>query len=199
MQMDTKTLSTTIVFAAVTVALNPAISGIAIPAPYAPYLLYQIWEIPIVAAFVLINRKSAVSIALLNAVVLVTFFPGALPSGPIYNLIAILSMLLGIFIVQKSYKTKIPTNSTQNESEYTKTKFVTLSTVLGIILRVVVMTVVNYVVLRYPYPLGYQIEELAIVTVFLPPTGLFNATLALYTIPVGLFVAKAINKNLKLK
>ena len=197
--MDTKTLSTTIVFAAVTVALNPAISGIAIPAPYAPYLLYQIWEIPIVAAFVLISRKSAISIALLNAVVLVTFFPGALPSGPVYNLIAILSMLLGIFIVQKTFKTKNSTESNQNESEYTKTKFVTLSTVFGIILRVVVMTLVNYVVLRYPYPLGYEIEELAIVTVFLTPTGFFNATLALYTIPVGLFIAKAINKNLKLK
>ena len=197
--MDTKNLTTTIVFAAVTVSLNPAISGIAIPAPYAPYLLYQIWEIPIVAAFVLISRKSAVSIALLNAVVLVTFFPGALPSGPVYNLIAILSMLLGIFIVQKSFKNKNSTNPQQNEEEYAKTKFVTLSTVFGIILRVVVMTLVNYVVLRYPYPLGYEIEELAIVTVFLPPTGFFNATLALYTIPVGLFIAKAINKNLKIK
>ena len=197
--MDTKTLSTTIVFAAVTVALNPAISGIAIPAPYAPYLLYQIWEIPIVAAFVLISRKSAISIALLNAVVLVTFFPGALPSGPVYNLIAILSMLLGIFIVQKTFKNKNSAESQLNESEYTKTRFVTLSTVFGIILRVVVMTLVNYVVLRYPYPLGYELQELAIVTVFLPPTGFFNATLALYTIPIGLFVAKAINKNLKLK
>jgi riboflavin transporter FmnP len=195
--MDTKTLSLTIVFAAVTVALNPAISLIGIPAPYAPYLVYQIWEIPIVAAFVLISRKAAVSIALLNAIVLVSFFPGALPSGAVYNFIAIMSMLFGIFIVQKSLKNKNSINTEKVDYNYTKTRFVTYSTILGIILRVVIMTIVNYLVLRLPYPFGYELEELAIVA-SLPFTGLFNATLALYTIPLGLFIAKAINKNLKL-
>src|SRR3989337_4238671 len=99
--MNTKTITTTIVFAAVTVALNPAISGIAVPAPYAPFLLYQIWEIPIVAAFVLISRKSGVAIAILNAAVLFALFPGFLPMGPFYNLIAVLSMLSGIYIVHR--------------------------------------------------------------------------------------------------
>src|SRR4030066_1760360 len=99
--MDTKTLATTIVFAALTVALNPAISGIGVPAPYAPFLIYGLWEIPIVAAFVLINPASGIMISLLNAVVLFAFFPGPLPSGPFYNLIAIFSTLLGVYIGQK--------------------------------------------------------------------------------------------------
>ena len=196
--MDTKTLSITIVFVAVTVALNPAISQIAIPFPLLPFLIYQIWEIPIVAAFVLINRKVGVLIAILNAAILTIFFPGALPTGPAYNLAATLSMLLGIFVIQKMLKDKKQIESQQNYSDYVKTKFVTLSTALGIILRVAIMTVVNYVSLRYPYPLGFELDEIAIVS-SLPLTGLFNATLALYTIPVGLFVANAINKNLKLK
>jgi hypothetical protein len=180
--MNTKTLATTIVFASVTVALNPAISGIAIPAPYA----------------LLINRKAAVSIAFLNAVVLSTFFPGALPLGSIYNLIALLSTLLGIYIIQKSLKNKNSADSKLNEDSYTKTRFVMFSTALGIILRVVIMTVVNYIVLRYPYPIGFELDELAIIA-SLPLTGLFNATLTLYTVPLGLFIAKAINKNLKLQ
>jgi len=196
--MDTRTLATTIVFASVTIALNPAISGIGIPAPYAPYLIYQIWEIPIVAAFVLINKKAAISIAILNAVVLAMVFPGFLPSGPIYNFIAILATLFGIYIIQNIYKNKNSTSVEAKGIDYTKTRFVLFSTVMAIILRVVVMTIVNYTVLRLSYPFGLLMPELAIL-VELPFIGLFNATLLLYTVPLGLFIAKAINKNLKLK
>lgn len=195
--MDTKTLTTAIVFAAITIALNPAVTGIGVPAPYAPYLIYQIWEIPIVAAFVLINRKTALAISLINAIVLVSLFPGALPSGPVYNFIAILSMLLGIYLTQLIVKPKIAENKKRDELEYTKTKFVSFSTILGIILRVVIMTIVNYFVLGLPFPFGYSLDELAILA-SLPLTGLFNATLALYTIPLGLFIAKAISRNLKI-
>ena len=92
--METKAITLTIVFAALTIALNPDITKIAFPAPYAPFLIYQIWEIPIVAAFLLVNLKSAVAISALNAVVLFAIFPGASPLGPVYNLAAIFSMLL---------------------------------------------------------------------------------------------------------
>ena len=194
--MDTKTLSTTIVFAAITIALNPAVTGIGVPAPYAPYLIYQIWEIPIVAAYVLINRKTSLAISLINTIVLVSLFPGALPSGPVYNFIAILSMLLGVYLTQMLIKPKNGEKKKQ-EVEYTKTKFVSFSTFFGIILRVGIMTIVNYLVLGLPYPFGYSLDEFAILA-SLPLTAVFNATLALYTIPLGLFIAKAINKNLKL-
>src|SRR3990172_9055780 len=96
--MQTKTLTLTIIFAVLTVILNPDISKISLPAPYAPFLIYQIWEIPIVAAFLLLNIKSAIAIAGLNAVVLLAIFPGASPLGLFYNLAAILSMLLGIYV-----------------------------------------------------------------------------------------------------
>lgn len=194
-KLDTKTLSLIIVFAAGTIALS--LSGIAIPAFYATYLFYQIWEIPIVAAYVLINKKAAIFISVLNAVILVSFFPGVSLLGPVYNLIAILSTLLGIFVVQKFIRIN---NSSKNTKEngYTKSRFVAYSTILGILLRVGIMSIVNYVVLRYPYPIGFELDEVAILTIYLPATAIFNATVVLYTIPIGLFIGKAISKNLKL-
>jgi riboflavin transporter FmnP len=196
--METKTLTTIIVFAAVTIALNPAISGIGFPAFYAPFLIYQIWEIPIVTAFILINRKSAVLISVLNAIVLSAFFPGALPMGPIYNFIAILSTLLGIYLIQIIRKNENVLDTKPNGDNYARSKFFVFATASGIILRVIIMSIVNYIVLRLPYPFGYEVEEFAIVTVFLPPTAIFNASLVLYTIPLGLGLAIMINRYLRL-
>lgn len=195
--MNPKAIATTIVFAAVTVALNPAISGIAIPAPYAPFLFYQIWEIPIVAAFVLISRKSGIAIALLNALILFALFPGFLPAGPFYNLFAVLSMLSGIFIAHKILIRRPSKEETPNSTLQFEAKMITLSTAIGITLRVGIMSLVNYAVLRYPYPIGYQLPEILIIG-YLPLIGLFNVTLALYTVPLGYSIAKAIDRNLKL-
>jgi riboflavin transporter FmnP len=188
--MNTKALATTIVFAALTVALNPALSGIGIPAPYAPFLIYGLWEIPIVVAFILIGPLSGISIALLNSAVLFAFFQGSLPTGPLYNLIAIMSTLSGIYVAQKLFKDKVNMGKIEFE-------IATGATILGIILRVGVMTVVNYVTLRYPYPIGFGMPEIDIIG-FLPLGALFNGTLALYTIPTGEFIAKIVKTRLKL-
>jgi len=190
--MNTKAIAATIVFAALTVALNPVFTGIGVPAPYMPFLIYQIWEIPIVAAFLLISPKSGVAISILNAAVLLALFPGALLLGPFYNLIAIISMLSGIYMAHRILREKMKKVTVQLE-----TKLVTLSTVIGITFRVGIMSIVNYVVLRYPPPIGYSTPEAAIIAT-LPLIGLFNATLALYTIPLGHFIADAIRSNLKL-
>ena len=195
--MNTKKLTLTIVFAAVTVALNPAFTKIAIPAPYAPFLFYQIWEIPILAAFILISPRSAVAISVLNAVVLLALFPGALLLGPFYNLLAVLSMLLGVYIVHKLLTRKNPKNETEKATLKQQTILITAATTLGIIFRVGIMTVVNYSVLRYPPPLGYSMPEAAVVA-SIPLIGLFNATLALYTIPAGYLIAKTVKSNLRL-
>ncbi len=188
--MNTKALATTIVFAALTVALNPGVSGIGVPAPYAPYLIYGLWEIPIVAAFLLISPASAIIITLLNSFVLFAFFPGPLPAGPFYNLIAVFSTLLGIFIAQIFIKR-------ESTNQRTVIRITTGSTILGIILRVAVMTLVNYVTLQQPYPIGFGLEEVAVIA-SLPLTALFNATVVLYTIPMGEFIAHVIKDRIKL-
>jgi len=192
--MNTKTLALTIVFAAVTIALNPAFTRIAFAAPYAPFLFYQIWEIPIVVAFVLSDPKSGVTIAVLNTAVLLAVFPGASPTGPFYNLAACLSTLLGIYLAYKLIPSK---QKTENSTFRYGTKAIAFSTALGTISRVAIMSIVNYVFLRYPPPFGYSYSQDAVIA-FLPVVGFFNATLALYTIPIALIIAKVISSNLKL-
>jgi riboflavin transporter FmnP len=189
--MNTKTLATTIVFAAVTVALNPAVSGIGVPAPYAPFLIYGLWEIPIVAAFLLISPASGIIISLLNAAVLFAFFPGPLPTGPFYNLMAIFSMLLGLYIGRRLINGGVA-------HQQKVLKIAAASTILGIAIRITVMTVVNYITLQQPYPIGFEMEEMAVVA-FLPLAALFNGTIALYTIPIGEFIANVVKSRLKLK
>jgi riboflavin transporter FmnP len=191
--MKTKALATTIVFAALTVALNPGVvPATGVPAPYAPFLIYGLWEIPIVAAFILINPASGILISLLNAMVLFVFFPGPLPTGPFYNLIALLSMLLGLYIAQRFI--------THDETNQQKVfKFAAASTILGITLRVAVMTVVNYITLQQPYPIGFDLEEVAVLVTYLPATALFNGTVALYSVPMGEFIANVVKSRLKPK
>jgi riboflavin transporter FmnP len=196
--MNTKAITATIVLAAVTVALNPALSGIGIPAPYAPFLIYQIWEIPIVTAFLLLGAKYGLAISALNSMVLLAIFPGALLMGPFYNLIAIVSMLLGIYMVHRLLDNRTTRDQTSDYVLKHKTKLVSLSTALGIILRVGAMTAVNYAVLRYSAPLGYSLPEEAILG-SLPLIAVFNATLALYTIPLGHLIADAVRSNLRFR
>lgn len=191
--MNTKDLATTIIFAALTVALNPGVApATGVPAPYAPFLIYGLWEIPIVAAFILINPASGIMISLLNATVLFVFFPGPLPTGPFYNLIALFSMLLGLYVAQRFI-------SHDGTNKQKVLKFAAASTILGITLRVAVMTMVNYITLQQPYPIGFDLEEMAVLVTYLPATALFNGTVALYSVPMGEFIANVVKSRLKPK
>jgi riboflavin transporter FmnP len=185
--MNSKTIAVIAVFTALTVAL--VLSPAKIPAPYAPFLKYQIWEIPIVAAFILYDPSVGVSISVMNTIVLLGVYPGDLPTGPLYNLAAVLSMLLGIYVMHKL----IAAHSTGRQEMV----LVISSTALGTILRVGIMSIVNLVFLQYPYPVGFEMPMEAIVAM-LPLIGLFNGTLALYTIPVGYFLAKAVSYGKKI-
>lgn len=186
--MNSKTVALIAVFAALAVVLTIT-SPIRIPAPYTPFpfLYYQIWEIPLVAAFLLFGPRIGTSIAIVNTAVLLVVFQGSLPTGPLYNLVAVLSMLLGIYIA-----VKLASRFKGNSDVLT----ITSSTALGIILRVVVMTVINWSFLRFPPPLGYEMDE-ALLMALLPLIGLFNATVALYTVPLGHFVTKAVSVGVK--
>ncbi|MCX8150687.1 MAG: hypothetical protein N3D85_04210 [Candidatus Bathyarchaeota archaeon] len=197
MNVDTKKLTLIIALAAVTVALNPVFTGIAIPAPYAPFLYYQIWEIPIVTAFALINLRSAVAIAFMNMTILIVVFPGALITGPFYNLLAVLSMLLGIYVSYRLLTLKNNSIKTPNATLKKQTIQIATATILGVALRTGLMAIVNYAVLRYEPPIGYAMPETAILAAT-PLIALFNSTLALYTVPIGHIVANAVKKNLKL-
>jgi riboflavin transporter FmnP len=192
--MNTKKLTLSIIFAALTVALNPAISHIGVPAPYMPFLIYNLWEIPIVAAFLLIGPKSGIGVTILNAILLFAFFPGPLPTGPFYNLVAIFSTLIGVYLAQRMFTCA---NLEGKALTMQEAKLVTAATAFGIFSRVLVMTVVNYVTLRFDYPIGFSMKEFEVLA-FLPAGALFNATLALYTIPIAYFIVRTVRKNVRL-
>jgi riboflavin transporter FmnP len=180
-----KVLASTALFTALTLALN--LSPIKFPAPFAPFLYYQIWEIPIVAALLIYGLKVGAAVTIINTAALIALFPGALPTGPLYNMVAVLSMLLAIYAIVKMR------GSASNLGGTT----LILSTLLGIVSRVVVMTIMNYALIRYPPPLGFSMPEESIL-VLLPLIAAFNATLALYTIPIGYLVAKAVASKIQI-
>jgi riboflavin transporter FmnP len=202
--MNTKRLALIIIFVALTTALN--IYGPKFPAPYAPFLYYQIWEIPIVAAFIVAGPKTGTGVALLNTVILLMVFPGNLPTGPIYNLMAELSMLLGVFAAYKIATCRCPTEHIGQFLKDHKLKLGIAITALGVTSRVVITTVSNYFLIAQPSPIGYGSffsfagqSGQAAVTAFLPFSALFNGTIALYTIPIALIVAIAITSNVRIQ
>ena len=171
------------VLAALAIALN--VAGPKFPAPYAPFLYYQVWEIPLVVAFLAIGPIEGIIVSVINTLLLFAYFQGSLPSGPFYNLIAVLSMFIGIYIPYKLATLKCPT---EKLSDFLKQhiKLITVSaTATGIITRVVVTTIVNYFSLQQPYPIGFSFTSPAALG-FLPLSVLFNATVAIYTIPIAI-------------
>ncbi len=184
--MNSRNIAIVAVFTAITVVL--VLSPVKIPAPYAPFLVYQVWEIPIVAAFLVYGLSMTVLISILNTAILLVVYPGALPTGPLYNLIAVSSMLLGVYVAHNFAGKLFNRRKT--------TGVIIVSTFLGATLRVAVMSIVNYVALPLPYPIGYSLPTVAAVAL-LPVIGLFNATLALYTVPTGYVLARAIGTRTK--
>ena len=186
--MKSKTVSLAAVFAALTVALN--LSPIKIPAPYAPFLIYQIWEIPIVASFLLFGPLIGVGVSIINTLMLLAVFPGALPTGPFYNLAAVLGMLLGVYVALRLVQ-KI--SILRSEAGV-----MACITSMGVLFRVGVMTLVNWTLLPYPPPVGYSLPQ-NLTIAWLPLIGIFNFTLALYTLPLGHFLAKVAELSTRIR
>jgi riboflavin transporter FmnP len=193
--VDTKKLTLTIVFAALAIVLNPALTGLAFAAPFAPQLFYQIWEIPIVIAFLIISPISGIAVALLNTSVLFVIFPGTLPTGPLYNLLATLAMQIGMYATVVIGK-KIHCRKNPQANILTSIKWLATTTAIGSITRVALMSVILYLALPQPVPIGFGFNQ-AITNAYLPLAGFFNATLALYTIPIGWTIALTVQMALR--
>jgi riboflavin transporter FmnP len=186
--MDTKIIALTAIFAALAIVLNPAISRIAVPAPFATGLAYTLTEIPLVIVLFLAGYKSGVAAGLIAYLATLAFYPTYIV---VWGIVAGLSMLTGVYL---GYR--LATRNVAQEKTPSTMKTVVFCTVSGIIFRTVVMAIQNYILLRYPV-IGMNLPESVIIAI-IPPVALFNITLVLYVVPIGYFIAKTINKHLKL-
>ncbi len=159
-------------FTALAAVLNLAVS---VPDPGATFLFFEIWEIPILVALFIIGIRGAATVAVLNALVLEVVKPGSLPTGPLYNLIAVLSTFGGVLLAMRIAKSWSVGRKT----------LVISATIAGASVRTLVMTVVNGIILPLPYPIGFGSFGVTAAQVpsYLVPIGIFNFTLALYSIP----------------
>ncbi len=188
--MNTKAIALTVVFAALALALNPAVTGIGVPFPPITGLIYNLWEIVIITAFLLLGVKVGFSIALINALFLFAVFPG--PSRPMYplnNTAAVLSTVAGAHLVNR-----LTNRGFRKEDIRPGAKTIACATGLAILFRVVVMAplmYVNTVVINgLPVPVALRYV--------LPFQAVFNVTFLLYAVPAGFLLAAIINRNLKL-
>ena len=165
-------------FAALAIVLN--FTHIQVPAPYAQFLIYEFWEIPTVVCLLIFGLFAALTASLINTIVLLLVNPGATSFGPIYNFIAVAVSLVAIVLANKLC----------TEANFAFSAQVLIATGLAIVVRSAVMTVVNYALLPFPPPLGIPIPEKVVVPL-LPLIAFFNATLVLYTVPIGYTAARA--------
>jgi len=183
--LNTREIALTIVFAALAIALNP----VAIPAGYLTGYYYRFWEIPIVAAFLLLSPKIGVTVAVLRTVAELTLFPTpAGIFGPLFALPVTLSMLLGIYSADKLLKRK----ASQNKSLGAKP--VTYFTALGALFRTATVPFVMYPMYRFILPLSLSDAQ---IMALMPVIMVFALTLSLYTIPIGYIIARIVSRNLK--
>jgi hypothetical protein len=188
--VSTKAIALTIVFASLAIVLNPAISGVGVPFLFTGYM-YNVWEIAIMAAFLLMGFKSGISAALINAVFLLSVYPG--PSRALFpwvHTLAVSGMMVGIYFANKLTRKN---SQDQNPSEARK---ITLNTALAIAFRLIVMLPIVYTLLHFHIGVTPPSES-AIFLIAFPLQTIYNVTITLYTVPVAYFIAKTVSKNLK--
>jgi len=188
--LDAKSIALIITFGCLAIILNPSISGLGIPFPLLPLIILQIWEIPIVAAFLLFGLKIGFSVAGINSAFLFAVYPG--PSITWYGLFALVSvssMMLGVYLAQKLFR------NPSERQDVSRVKVLTLSLGVGMLFRVFFMTCMWSSVL----PLTYELVILPrVLFAVLPAMAIANMIMAIYNFLSGYLIAALVSKNLRI-
>jgi riboflavin transporter FmnP len=160
-QKFTVTLAGAAVFAAMAAMLT--VARAALPFPLIPYLQIDFAEIPIMIAFFLFGPVAAVIAELVHWLFLNVTGSDA-PLGPAIKLAAVLSTLAGFWLGSFLY-------SRLGLGVKSRPAFaLVLMFGFGMVLRVAVMTVANYLVLLYIGPLFFGVDYVAYAKVVLEQT-----------------------------
>ncbi len=189
--MNTKEISLTITFAALTIALDP----VRVPSVILPGVYFRFCEIIIVVAFLLLGSAVAISIALLNVVAEIILFPGptVLVGRPLVFMLT-LSMLFGIYLASRLLKRQ------ELKSQNHKLKPVIYFTALGALFRSALAPLLSYPMWRFVIPalagIPLSFEQ---VMALMPAFMLYALIFCIYTIPIGYFIAGIVGRSLKIE
>ncbi|MEM0271771.1 MAG: hypothetical protein QW514_04420 [Thermoprotei archaeon] len=145
-----------------------------IPFPPLPFLALELWEVPVYFALLFYDFKTALGIETIVFLVVMSR-ETLLLLGPVYNLVAILLTMLGYIVGTRL--SKLPA----------------VGVASGVALRVAGMSVVNWSLLRYPPPVGFSIP-VHVLTATLWLYGVFNATVAAYSLALAYWLNTAVNR-----
>ncbi len=189
--VNAREIALVVSFAGLAIVLNPAVSGLGIPYPPLPSsLIFNLWEIPVIAVFLLFGFKLGMSVAAINALFLLSVWPG--PSRPFYapgTFLSALSMMLGVIIMYRVVGHRLPTETFANRARITA-----IATVFASLLRIVVLGAYMYLLLKSPV---YSAPDPFIFGVFLPWQAVYNVAQPIITVPLAFIVARGINRSLK--
>lgn len=176
------------------ISLIALLSGIALilrltvefPFPLAGYLKLEIWEIPVYVALLAYGLRLSLGTAGIVYLIVQVFASGPLPTGPIFNFVAVLSTVVGAFpVLYLLRKHGDPTRSWRIAAAVTAS---------GALVRVGIMTIYNQIMLPLPFPLGFSMPVQA-----LPPTliiiAIFNLTVATYSLAASIPIAARISQT----
>ena len=189
---NAKSVALIVTFSGLAIVLNPAISGLGVPFPLAPSLLFQIWDIPLLVAFLLFGFKVAVPSGLINIAFLSLIFPG--PGRPYFftHIFGSIGMMIALYI---AYKIAIQKDSTT----FSRTKFLTFSIALAILFRALFMSTVLFGIYYFdPFQVLPDIPIIYVATALLPLQIIFHIILCTYMVPTSYLIAKVVSKNLKM-
>ena len=138
-RLDSVSLGGIAVFGALAVVLTTLSQALGLNFPLIPYLQFDFGEIAILLAFFIFGPVPGVVAAFIEFLTLMVLGQNA-PIGPILKLISILASLGGIWL---------GTSVISRSRNPTFTKAAALGTSLGIISRVIFLTISNYYLLVY--------------------------------------------------
>jgi riboflavin transporter FmnP len=186
---NAKSIALTISFAGIAIVLNPAVSGLGVPYPPFPSLIFNVWEIPVITVFLLFGFRFGMSVAALNALFLFAVWPG--PSRPFYALgtvFSAFSMMLGIYVMYKAFGHRF-----SGETAGERAKIAVSSTIFAALLRIAILAPYMYFLLRSPV---YSFPDVAILTFVLPWQAIYNIAQPLITIPIAFIIARGVYKSI---
>jgi len=177
------------IFSALAVTLT--LTNITIPFPFLPYLKFDFSEIPVTMSLYLIGPQYALLTTVIYWMIL-TIRAGEL-LGPAMKGAAVTSMILGFWII----------NSVKSKTANKKTIIYT-GLALGMIVRIIVMSIFNYAVFMYIAPFYLDYAAGLIAAIGLPVatktqvllwtlilTGIYNLLHTLLSTLPSLFIAEA--------